>query len=108
WEDDISSVSMVIGYSLKAEASFGNLALALGGVAEQVLRAREVEALLRGQAITQGKIAEACAALQALIRPIDDARASAAYRRAICDELFRSFISMIRCGALADAKESGY
>ena len=108
WEDDISSVSMVIGYSMKAEASFGDLALALGGVAEQVLRAREVEALLRGQAITQCKIAEACAALQALIRPIDDARASAAYRRAICDELFRSFISMIRCGALADAKESGY
>ncbi|NBS83061.1 MAG: hypothetical protein EBS62_15190, partial [Betaproteobacteria bacterium] len=61
-----------------------DLAIALGGVAEQVLRAREVEALLRGQAFS-----------------LDN-------RRAICDELFRSFISMIRCGALADAKESGY
>ena len=99
---------MVIGYSINAEASFGDLAIALGGVAEQVLRAREVEALLRAQALSLDKIAKACGVLQALIRPIDDARASAAYRRAICDELFRSFISMIRCGALADAKESGY
>jgi len=104
WEDDISSVSMVIGYSIQAEASIGDLAIALGGVAEKVLRASEVEALLRGQAINDVNIAEACDALQALIRPIDDARASAAYRRAICEELFIEFISKMQHDALEDAK----
>lgn len=108
WEDDISSVSMVIGYSINAEASFGDLAIALGGVAEQVLRAREVEALLRGQAFSLDKIAKACGVLQALIRPIDDARASAAYRRAICDELFCAFIAKIQHDHREDAMESGY
>lgn len=95
WEDDIASVSLVIGFSINERGLFGDLAIAFGGVAEQVIFAKPLEDLLLGQAPADALVAKANAVLQTLIRPIDDARASAAYRRAICSHLFEDFIASI-------------
>src|SRR5882762_10225888 len=51
--------------------------IAVGSVAEVPLRARDAEA-----ALTRGDVAGAVAAIAADIRPIDDVRSTAAYRRA--------------------------
>ncbi len=55
--------------------------VALGAVAPTVLRAREAEAILEGQPLTPALIEAAAKAAAAAARPIDDIRASAAYRR---------------------------
>jgi xanthine dehydrogenase FAD-binding subunit len=55
--------------------------LALGAVAPTPLRARETEAVLEGQAIDDDLIDRAVEALDAEIKPIDDHRGSAWYRR---------------------------
>lgn len=55
--------------------------VALGAVAPTVFRAREAEAVLEGQTLTPALIESAAKAAAAAARPIDDIRASAAYRR---------------------------
>jgi CO/xanthine dehydrogenase FAD-binding subunit len=81
-----------------AIASLGALAAAKGGVLEEVrlavgsvaptpLRLRAVEAEVRGKRITPGLVAEARALTARLISPIDDVRASAAYRREVTADL---------------------
>jgi CO/xanthine dehydrogenase FAD-binding subunit len=55
--------------------------IALGAVAPTVFRAREAEAMLEGQTLTPALIESAAKAAAAAARPIDDVRASAAYRR---------------------------
>jgi CO/xanthine dehydrogenase FAD-binding subunit len=55
--------------------------VALGAVAPIVFRAREAEAILEGQILTPALIESAAKAATAAARPIDDIRASAAYRR---------------------------
>ena len=56
--------------------------IALGSVAEVPLRARSAEALL-----AQGDVEGAVAAVAADIRPIDDVRSTAAYRRAVAQNV---------------------
>ncbi len=81
-----------------AIASLGALTTAKGGVLEEVrlavgsvaptpLRLRAVEAEVRGKRITPGLVAEARALTARLISPIDDVRASAAYRREVTADL---------------------
>ncbi len=61
--------------------------VALGSVAPTVVRAaRAEEVLARG-----GSLAEAQQALQEEIRPIDDLRSTAAYRRRVCANLLAQF-----------------
>ncbi len=61
--------------------------LALGAVAPTPLRAKKAEALLRGEAV-DGDLARKCGQAAAVeARPIDDLRASAEYRRRMCEVL---------------------
>lgn len=55
--------------------------IAAGCVAEIPLRCRKAEAALEGRPISPPAIRDACAALQQDIRPIDDVRSDAEYRR---------------------------
>jgi CO/xanthine dehydrogenase FAD-binding subunit len=55
--------------------------IALGAVAPTAIRCREAETILLGRRVDAGLIDEAAAAAAAACRPIDDVRASAAYRR---------------------------
>ncbi|MCC6469950.1 MAG: xanthine dehydrogenase family protein subunit M [Alphaproteobacteria bacterium] len=55
--------------------------VALGAVAPTVIHAREAEAILEGRPLTPELIDSAAESASAAARPIDDIRASAAYRR---------------------------
>jgi len=61
--------------------------IAVGSVAEVPLRARDAEA-----ALTRGDVAGAVAAIAADIRPIDDVRSTAAYRRAVAQNVLRDLL----------------
>ena len=67
--------------------------IALGSVAPIVLRAKEAEALLEGQALTPALIDEAAAAAADSCSPIDDIRASAGYRRHTVEALTRRLVA---------------
>lgn len=63
--------------------------IALGSVAPTPIRMWEAEELMRGRRMTEELIKEAAAACQKLIKPIDDLRASADYRREMSKVLVR-------------------
>lgn len=67
--------------------------VALGAVADRPIRIAAVEAAVRGQRL--GDAGEAArAAVRAAIRPIDDVRSTAAYRREVAENLVARFFSM--------------
>jgi len=67
--------------------------VALGAIAERPIRIAEVEAAVRGERL--GPAADAArAAVRAAIRPIDDVRSTAAYRREIAENLVARFFSV--------------
>ena len=74
----------VVGVAVSMSVERGRCArvrIALGAVGPTVFRAREAEAILVGQAPTHALIEAAAKAAAKAARPIDDIRASAAYRR---------------------------
>lgn len=77
------AISKVVMAAVRAPAP----RIALGSVAPTVVRARAAEAVLA----SGGSIADAQAALQADIAPIDDIRSTAAYRRAVSARLLARF-----------------
>jgi CO/xanthine dehydrogenase FAD-binding subunit len=67
--------------------------VALGAVADRPVRIAAVEAAVRG--LRLGEAAEAArTALRSAIRPIDDVRSTAAYRREVAENLVARFFSM--------------
>jgi CO/xanthine dehydrogenase FAD-binding subunit len=70
-----------------------DIRIALGSVAPTVVRARGVEAIVRGHALDQGIIAAAESALAAEIAPIDDIRSTARYRARVAGNLLREFLA---------------
>jgi len=90
YDDDISAVCLVVHLQLQGgqvrEASIG-----CGGVAATPVRARQTEAVLRGQPWTQHTVAQAQATLRAEFQPISDMRASAAYRAQVLGNLLQRF-----------------
>lgn len=73
--------------SVCAEAAIG-----MGAVAAVPYRARAAEAHLRGKEIGEAEIEAAAAAAADGARPIDDVRASGAYRRKMCGVLVRRLL----------------
>jgi len=67
--------------------------VALGAVAERPIRIAAVESAVRGLALTDAADA-ARAALRSAIRPIDDVRSTASYRREVAENLVARFFSM--------------
>ncbi|HYO44155.1 MAG TPA: FAD binding domain-containing protein [Candidatus Limnocylindrales bacterium] len=67
--------------------------VALGSVAERPVRAAITEAVLEGRIPTAALAAEAAAAVEAEITPIDDVRSTAAYRRAVTGRVLRRIVT---------------
>jgi xanthine dehydrogenase small subunit len=91
------SISKTI-LAVRARCDDGALAevrVAAGCVAEVPLRCRTAEAALEGRPVSPQTISDGCAALQQDIRPIDDVRSDAEYRRrasaAVLARLIESF-----------------
>ena len=64
-----------------AEGRIGEARLALTGVGDRPVRAREAEARLTGEALTPEVLADATESLRRAIDPGSDIHATAAYRR---------------------------
>ena len=73
--------------------------IALGAVAPTIIRAPEAEAVLIGQRLTPEVVQAAAQAAQAAARPIDDVRATAAYRRRLVGVLTRRALTRLAEGA---------
>jgi CO/xanthine dehydrogenase FAD-binding subunit len=67
--------------------------VALGAVASTPLRMHAIEAMLRGEALSRQLIEASASACSNLVRPIDDIRASAEYRREMSRVLARRAIT---------------
>jgi CO/xanthine dehydrogenase FAD-binding subunit len=68
--------------------------VALGAVADRPIRIAAVEDAVRGQRLGPAAAEAARAALRTAIRPIDDVRSTAAYRRQVAENLVARFFSM--------------
>lgn len=84
---NISLVCCAIGISPE-----GAVRIALGCVAPTVIRARSAEAIIEKDGMTDAAIEAAAEAAMGDASPIDDHRASAAYRRAMCGVLVRRLL----------------
>ena len=80
--DDISSVAVAFALDVR-DGVVARAAIGLGGVAATPLRATATEAALVGRPWTADTAREAAAVLRGEGTPIDDHRASAAYRAAM-------------------------
>ena len=81
---------------------------AFGSVGPTAVTVPEAEALLRGQPAVQpdpAAVERAVLAVCAAVRPIDDLRASASYRRALAGNLLRRFLSPPSSSGLNAATE---
>ncbi len=73
--------------------------IAFGSVAPTIVRAEAAEAILAGRGpLTPAAIAEAARLIQDAIRPIDDVRASAAYRRHLAGVITRRALEQLASG----------
>ena len=80
---DLALVGVAARLTLDASGRVAGARLALASVGPTVLRCEEAEACLVGRAPDDDGLAQAAAAAAAAARPVDDIRASAAYRRVL-------------------------
>jgi aerobic carbon-monoxide dehydrogenase medium subunit len=80
-QDDYATVSVAATLRLDADGRCQDVRVALGGAAGVPLHARPVEDALRGEQLTDQRIADAAALVLDQVDPPDDARGSASYKR---------------------------
>jgi xanthine dehydrogenase small subunit len=89
--DDISSVAVAYALTLDDDGTVKQIMIGIGGAAAAPLRAGATEDFLRGKGWT-AETADAAAALMAAEgTPLDDHRASAAFRKAMLGQSVRKF-----------------
>jgi xanthine dehydrogenase small subunit len=88
--DDISSVAVAFALDVR-DGVVARAAIGLGGVAASPLRATATEAALVGRPWTVDTVRDAAAVLRGEGTPIDDHRASAAYRAAMLGQSLLKF-----------------
>ena len=88
--DDISSVAVAFALDLDGDV-VREVRIGLGGVAATPLRARATEEALTGQPWTEATVRAAARLLRGEGTPLDDHRASAAYRAAMLEQALLKF-----------------
>ncbi|MFR0689121.1 xanthine dehydrogenase small subunit [Enterobacterales bacterium AE_CKDN230030158-1A_HGKHYDSX7] len=88
-DDDISAVCLALRLDLDDKGAVIDARLACGGMAATPLRGANSEAALRGRPFDAAAVAAAQAALPQDFQPIDDLRASAAYRLKVAQNLLQ-------------------
>jgi xanthine dehydrogenase small subunit len=92
--DDISSVSVGIALTLENH-TVQDIKIGLGGVAATPLRALETENFLIGQIWNLENVTAAAQLMALAGTPLDDHRASAAYRKAMLEQLLLKFFAEV-------------
>jgi len=90
FDQDISAVCMALWVQLEGDV-IKTVRVACGGLAATPKRANECEAAMQGQLWTMATVEQGMKALAKDFTPIDDARASAAYRLRCAQNLLRRF-----------------
>ena len=103
FDQDISAVCGAISFVREGE-KIAQPRIAFGGMAATPARARRAEQALDGAALTREAFAAAAEALREDFTPIDDFRASAAYRMRVAQNLFERWF-LAASGANAEAAE---
>ena len=88
----ISKVVLALAWSGEIDQAWTDVRLALGSVAATTVRAPQTEAVLEGQAPTRATADRAAETLEREIRPIDDVRSTADYRRATASRVLHRLI----------------
>lgn len=89
----ISKVAIAVAWRPEAATSaWTEVRVAYGSVAEVPLRARRAEAVLEGSVPSVELAERAAAAAEADVRPIDDVRSTAVYRRAVSGRILRRIV----------------
>jgi CO/xanthine dehydrogenase FAD-binding subunit len=89
----ISLASLAFRWALDPDGVLHQVRLAMGAVAPTVIRAQEAESELEGRRPTAAVVDRSVRAVQAAVSPIDDARASAWYRREVVGNLLREALA---------------
>ncbi len=87
----IAKVSMAVAWRPDGRA-WRDVRVALGSVAERPIRATGTEALLEGGRPSRALADAAAAAIETEIRPIDDIRSTASYRRTVAGRILRRMV----------------
>jgi xanthine dehydrogenase small subunit len=90
FDDDISAVCLAIRMTIDG-GRVSTISIGAGGVAATPVRAHQTEAALLGQAWSADTVMAAVAPLRAEFQPINDMRASAAYRQTVLGNLLQRF-----------------
>jgi CO/xanthine dehydrogenase FAD-binding subunit len=88
----ISKVVMALAWRGSDGGAWSDVRLALGSVAATTVRAPATEATLEGQRPTRDLADRAVAALTSELKPIDDVRSTAAYRRAVAGRVLHRML----------------
>lgn len=91
FEQDISAVCAAISCELDHYDVAHNVKIAFGGMAAIPKRAKYAEAILEGQQLTAELIVQAKEALSKDYQPLDDGRASSAYRLQVAKNCLQRF-----------------
>ena len=87
-DDDISSVCLAVHLSMH-NGVVNNARLAFGGMAATPVRAKDAEDRLNGTEFSQASVLQAQQAIAMELKPLSDARASAAYRLQVAQNLLQ-------------------
>jgi carbon-monoxide dehydrogenase medium subunit len=88
--DDYATVSASAVVTLdRSKKTFKDVRLALGSVATTAIRAREAEAVLRGQPVKPEGLREAAEKVKQAVDPISDFRGSSSYKREMAGVIAR-------------------
>ena len=104
-ELDISAVAAAMCVLVDQGGTVRHVRIAYGGMASTPARARRAEAALLGEAWGEPALEAAIEVLGAEFQPIDDARATAWYRRTVAANLLRGFFEESRAGSLTTLPE---
>ena len=83
----IAVTSMALAAALEPDRQLSHVRLAWGSVGPTVTALPEIEQLLTGKPLTMELLRQAAAQVAAAVKPIDDVRSSAAYRRQVAGNL---------------------
>jgi xanthine dehydrogenase small subunit len=101
FDSDISALFAALAIDLDGDR-VADVRLVFGGMAAVVKRAATAEAVLRGQPWSAATLAAAQAALSRDFAPLDDMRASAAYRLRVAQNLLQRFWLETQTNATAE------
>lgn len=105
--DDYATVSAAAMVTLdRTKKIFSDVRIALGSVGTTPIRAREAEAVLRGQPVKAEALREAAEKAKQAVDPISDFRGSAAYKKEMAGVFARRALEQALAGVLKKARAS--